>query len=129
MENISRSLPVGRRAANDRAPSIDEIRKLIDYPDRRMKPIVFTMVSSGIRIGAWDYLRWKDIVPLSNDEGEIVAAKLVVYSGDSEEYYCFVTPEAHRPDELSQLLWQKITEKSGVMRDIWQTTNTNYGAR
>ena len=53
---------------------IDEIRKLIEYPDRRIKAIVFTMVSSGIRIGAWDYLRWKDVIPLLSDRGgEILA--------------------------------------------------------
>ncbi len=55
-KKISRGLPIGRRAANDRAPRIDEIRKLIDYPDKRIRAIVFTMISSGIRIGAWDYL-------------------------------------------------------------------------
>ena len=55
-KKISRGLPIGRRVANDRAPRIDEIRKLIDYPDKRIRAIVFTMISSGIRIGAWDYL-------------------------------------------------------------------------
>jgi hypothetical protein len=85
-KKISRGLPVGKRASNDRAPSIEEIRKLIEYPDRRIKPFVYTMISSGIRIGAWEYLRWKNVVPVENDEGEIVAAKLLVYAGDSEEY-------------------------------------------
>ncbi len=56
-KKITRGLPRGRQAANDRAPTIDEIRKLVEYPDRRIKPIVYTMVSSGIRIGAWDYLQ------------------------------------------------------------------------
>jgi hypothetical protein len=27
------------------------------YPDRRMKPIILIMISSGIRIGSWDYLK------------------------------------------------------------------------
>ena len=35
------------------------------------------MVSSGIRIGAWDYLQWKHVSPITNDKGEIVAARLV----------------------------------------------------
>jgi hypothetical protein len=57
-KKIARGLPMGRRASNDRAPTIEEIWRLVAYPDRRIKPIVFTMVPSGIRIGAWDYLRW-----------------------------------------------------------------------
>jgi hypothetical protein len=132
-KKISRGLPVVRRAANDRAPSIDEIGKLIEYPDRRIKAIVFTMVSSGIRIDAWDYLRWKDVIPLCNERGEIIAAKLTVYAGDSEEYYTFVTPEAY--SSLKEWMdfrgsyGEKITGESWVIRDIWQTTNIHYGAR
>jgi integrase len=53
---ISRMLPKRRNAANDRAPTTEELQKLIEYPDRRIKPIIYTMVSSGFRIGAWDYL-------------------------------------------------------------------------
>ena len=55
---IKRGLPRGRHYADDRIPTLDEIRKLIEYPDRRIKAIVFTMVSSRIRLGAWDYLKW-----------------------------------------------------------------------
>ena len=132
-KKISRGLPIGRRAANDRAPSIDEIRKLIEYPDRRIKAIVFTMVSSGIRIGAWDYLRWKDVIPLSDGRDEIIAAKLTVYSGDSEEYYAFITPEAYSTlkewMDFRRSYGEKINRESWVMRDIWQTTNIDYGAR
>jgi len=74
---ITRGLPGGRQAANDRAPSIEEIQRIIEYPDRRIKPIVYTMVSSGIRIGAWDYLRWKHISPTTNDKDEVIAAKVL----------------------------------------------------
>src|SRR5687768_14850410 len=51
-KKITRGLPNARQSANDRAPTIDEIRKLLEYPDRRIKPIVYTMISSGIRLGA-----------------------------------------------------------------------------
>ena len=40
-KKITRGLPKGRQAANDRAPTIEEIRKLVEYPDRRIKPIVW----------------------------------------------------------------------------------------
>jgi hypothetical protein len=60
-KKITRGLPRGRRYADDRIPTIEELRKLLDYPDRRMKAIICTMTSSGIRLGAWDYLRWGHI--------------------------------------------------------------------
>ena len=37
------------------------------------------MASSGIRVVAWNYLKWKHITPLARD-GQIIAAKLVVYA-------------------------------------------------
>jgi hypothetical protein len=92
-----KGLPRAIQAANDRAPTLEEIQKLVEYPDRRIKPVVYVMVSSGIRLGAWDYLKWKHVNPiLNNDEKTVVAAKLKVYEGDVEEYYSFITPEAYK---------------------------------
>lgn len=132
-KKISRGLPSGPKAANDRAPSIDEIKRMVEYPDRRIKPIVYTMISSGIRIGGWNTVSWKHITPITNNSGEIIAAKIIVYPGDVEEYYCFITPEAY----TSIKDWmdyrtehsEKITSESWVMRDLWQTTEMNYGAK
>lgn len=42
-KKITRGLPKGKRYADDRAPTIEEIRKIIEYPDRRMKPITYSM--------------------------------------------------------------------------------------
>jgi hypothetical protein len=53
---ISRGIKKSSEIAEDRPPSIEELKKLMEYPDRRMKPIVLTMISSGIRIGSWNYL-------------------------------------------------------------------------
>lgn len=94
-KKIGRGLARIRKAANDRAPTLDELRCLVEYPDRRIKPIVYTMVSSGIRIGAWDYLQWKHVSPVMDEKDKIIAAKLQVYPGDSEQYYAFVTSEAY----------------------------------
>jgi hypothetical protein len=132
-KEVTRGLPRGRQAANDRAPTIEEIRKLVEYPDRRIKPIVYTMVSSGIRLGAWDFLQWKHVEPISSNDGQVIAAKLSVYAGDAEEYYSFITAEAY--NALKEWIdfrisyGEGITESSWLMRDLWQTTNMNYGAR
>jgi hypothetical protein len=63
-KKISRKLPRVREYASDRAPTREEILRWMEYPDRRIKPIILLMVSSGIRLGAWDYLRWKDVEPI-----------------------------------------------------------------
>jgi hypothetical protein len=58
---LRKGLAKGREVANDRAPSTEELLKLIEFPDRQINPIVYTMISCGFRIGAWDYLKWKHI--------------------------------------------------------------------
>ena len=132
-KKITRGIPTGRKAANDRAPTIEELRRLSEYPDRRIKPIIYVFASSGIRLGAWDYLQWKHVTPIANDSGQVIAAKLLVYAGDSEEYYCFINSAAYIAlkewMEYRQRYGEKITGDSWLMRDLWQTTEMNYGAK
>lgn len=124
-KKITRGLPKGRRYANDRAPTIEEIRDILHYPDRRLNAIVYTMVSSGIRLGAWDYLRWRHVTPIKRN-GSVVAAKVIVYAEDEGEYFTFITPEAYNTLEE----WIKYREKSGeiispnswLMRNLWEVT-------
>ena len=46
-KKLTRGLPKAKNYADDRVPTIEEIQKIISYPDWRMKAIVFTMASSG----------------------------------------------------------------------------------
>ncbi len=123
-KKITRGLPKAKNYSDDRIPTIDEIRKLLDYPDRRLKSIIYTMASSGIRLGAWDYLRWGHIRPIEK-EGEVIAAKIIVYAGEEDEYFSFISKEAF----LSLKDWMNyrdfsgelIDENSWVMRDLWDT--------
>ena len=111
-KKISRGLPRGKRYADDRAPTIEEIHKIIEYPDRRIKPIVYTMASSGIRVGAWDYLKWSHIFSNSSGDGKLLAAKINVYADDDDDYITFITPEAY----LSLESWMKY-------RSTWENTS------
>lgn len=129
---IAKGLPKVKYYSDDRAPTLQEIRMLIAYPDRRMKPIIYTMLSSGIRIGAWDYLKWKHVIPITNVKDEVIAAKLVVYARDVEEYYSFITSEAYASlkewMDYRKKYGEKISDESWVMRDNWQTSERSYGA-
>jgi integrase len=130
---ISMALPKARKASNDRPPTLEEIRKLVEYPDHRIKPIVYVMCSSGIRVGAWDYLRWKHVIPKTNEKGEIIAAKLIIYAGEPEEYYTFITPEAYNTlkdwMDFRASHGEKITPESWLMRDIWRTVDVKIGEK
>jgi hypothetical protein len=66
-KKIARGLPRGKRYADNRASTLDEIRKINEYPDRRIKPLVYTMASSGVRVGTWDHLKWGYLSPLKKD--------------------------------------------------------------
>jgi hypothetical protein len=95
-KKIIKGLPSPKQVADDRCPTVKEIRKLLDFPDRRVKVIVLIMLSSGIRVGAWNWLRWKHVTPMySNNSGDLVAAKLQVYVNENDEYFTFMTPEAY----------------------------------
>ena len=43
------------------------------------------MVSSGIRVGAWNWLKWKNVKPIYNQKNnDLLAAKLEVYAGEDD---------------------------------------------
>jgi hypothetical protein len=55
----------------------------LNYPDRRIKPIVYLISSLRIQLGAFDYLKWGDIEPIMKNDNRI-AAKVRVYAQDEE---------------------------------------------
>jgi hypothetical protein len=121
---IAGGLPRAKRFADDRAPTQQEIRRIIEYPHRRLKPVVYLMASTGIKVGAWDYLKYGNITPMER-HGKLVAAKLLVYAGTPDWHTAFMTPEAYRELEA----WMKFRKQCGeniardswVMRDLWDT--------
>lgn len=121
-KKITRGLPKSRRFAEDRAPTIEEIRKVTEFPDRRIKGVVYTMCSSGMRLEGWEYLKWGHVAPIERD-GKLVAAKITVYPGDPEEYFSFITPEAYNAIKdwmaYREKAGEKISKDSWVMRDLW----------
>lgn len=127
-KRITKSLPPPKNASNARAPSLNELRKLMEYPDRRIRPIILCMISGGFRIGSWDYLKWKHVTAIKDEKtGQVIAAKMIIYSDEPDEYFCFITSEAYYA-LLQYITFRKnsgedITGESWLMRDIWSTTD------
>jgi integrase len=123
-EGLFEGLPEPSRFAQDRIYTMDEIRQICKYTDPRIKPIVYFFVSGGIRLGAWDYLKWGHINPQERN-GKIVCALVEVYKDTPEQYPTLITVEAY--NALKE--WMEFRERSGeiitpdswVMRDYWDT--------
>ncbi|MBI3859232.1 MAG: site-specific integrase [Thaumarchaeota archaeon] len=129
-KKISRRIPRGRSYGQDRIPTVEEIKQILGYPDRRIKPSALLMLSSGMRLGAFDYLRWKDIEKIEKN-GQLVAAKIRVYAGTPDEYYSFLTPEAYNAlDEYTQFRkshGERMSGDSPVLRDLFHPDKLGKG--
>ncbi|HEY7570728.1 MAG TPA: hypothetical protein VH796_05100 [Nitrososphaeraceae archaeon] len=130
---IVRYLPKVKQYANDRIPTVDEIKKLIQYPDRRIKLIILLSVSTGIRVGAWDFIKWKHIKPIEDENGVVLSAKLIVYPDEPEQYFTFMTPEAFGAVkewmDFRASFGEEITGESWVLRNTWQKVKPRYSHR
>jgi len=118
---IGKIIPPARKHGSDRAPTADELRRILDSCDLRMKCVVLLMLSGGMRVGAFDYLRWRDMEPVS--AGKYEFARLTIYRGENEEYYTFVSPECCRYLQEYRTLRERAGEVVGpsspLIRDSW----------
>lgn len=108
-KKINRVLPPARHHGSDRPPSSDEIRRLLLHADLKMKCVILLLVSSGIRVGALDYLTWGDLDPVKSSGFDF--ARLRVYSGEPEEYVTFVTPECYETLQEYRKTREDVGEK------------------
>ena len=123
-EEVFEGLPEPSRFAQDRAYNIDEIRQICKYSDPRINPVVYFFVSSGARLGCWDYLKWGHISPQRRN-GKLLCALVEVYKDTPEQYPTLITAEAY--NVLKEWMdfrlrsGERITPDSWVMRDYWDT--------
>lgn len=112
---IARIMPPARKVGQDRAPTVEELRTILANADLRLKTIVLLLVSSGMRVGGFDYLRWKDVEPVTVGEQEF--AKLTVYRGDPEQYTTFITPEAYQA--LQEYRARRANQGERTLPETW----------
>jgi integrase len=114
-KKIFRFLPENHKPIKDRAYTIEEISKMLETADERMKVIILLLESTGMRKGALPDLKLCDLEPIED------FYKITVYAGYDEEYETYCTPECrHAIDsylEFRQRNGEKITKSSPLLRE------------
>ena len=86
-KKIGKFMPPQTRAKKNRGYSYEEIRKLLEIADERLRVVILLLASRGCRIGAIPLLHVRDLERKDN------MYKITVYENDREEYFTFCTPE------------------------------------
>jgi site-specific recombinase XerD len=105
----------------DRAYNYDEIKKILDISDLRMKVVIGLMYSAGLRVGAITGIKLRNLEKIES------CYKVTVYEGSREQYYSFVTPECRSfIDSYLQYRTQngeKLGPDSYLIRDQFDITD------
>ena len=90
---IRKMFPAKVKTQGFNAYTRKDIRTLLENTNKkRTKCVILIFCSTGCRVGALADLRMKDVLEVPNTECKC----LRFYTGDREEYYGFLTPEATR---------------------------------
>jgi CII-binding regulator of phage lambda lysogenization HflD len=93
------------------------------------------MVSSGIRVGAWETLKVKHLTPVYSPQNPkvVIAGRLKVYDGLPNPYTTFVSPEAYQTVQeyldFRRSYGEQITGESWLLRDKFQSSVDKTAAR
>lgn len=89
-KKINRFVPADESGHEDRAYTNEEIQQILSKCDERARVIVLLMASTGMRVGAVNTLRIKDLVKIPNYN----LYKITVYpNSPKDRYYTFCSPE------------------------------------
>ena len=106
-KSLNKLLPRRESKSKDRAYTREEIQKMLKVANNITDKVLILMFSSGgFRLESWDYFTWKDIIFFKNDDGIYRGAALLIYRGDPESYFTFITPEACKALEIYRENWK-----------------------
>ena len=111
------------KKSRDRAYTYQEIKKILDVSDLRMKIVVLLMASTGCRVGSLPSLKLRNLEKIQNEN----IYKITMYEGSNEQYTTFCTPEcASFIDaylEYRQKNGEKLNGDSYLIRDQFDITD------
>ena len=119
---LARYLPDKKKASDDRGYTIEEIAKMLQGADERLRALILLLACTGMRIGAIAD-KHKPLLQLKHlqKNTEYKLYKVIVYEGCKEEYFCFTTPgEAAAIDHYLQYrerYGEKLTPDSFLFRE------------
>jgi integrase len=115
-KKIGRYLGERQRQHKDRAYTVDEIHKLIEISDERMKVVILLFASCGLRPGAMPELKLRHLYYLE----EYSVYKITVYERHEKEYFTFCTPECGYAIksylDYRQRCGERLTDNSPLIR-------------
>ena len=108
---IAKFLPEQRKVKKDRAYTHEEILRLLEGADERMKVVILLLASTGMRIGALPSLK------IASIQGD----KITIYENDREEYFTFITTECKKAIDsyldMRSRYGEKLTDNSPLIRE------------
>jgi len=113
IRKLSKFLSENKKVKRYRAYAHQEISKLLEISDERMRVIILLFSSSGIRLGATTELRLKHL--------DMNSRKLTVYENTKEEYLTFITTECKIAIDsyldMRSRYGEKLNDESLLIRD------------
>jgi integrase len=110
---------------NDKAYTHEQIRKILDVSDLRVKIVVLLMASTGCRVGALPALKLRNLEKIHQQEFNLY--KISMYEGSNEPYTTFCTPECtsfiDSYLEFREQNGEKLHKDSYLIRDQFDITD------
>jgi integrase len=110
VKKLAKFMPENRRMRSDRAYTHEEISKILEISDERMRVIILLLASTGIRVGAVPFLKL----------GNLQNTKLTVYENFHEQYFTFITAECKKAIDsyldMRNSCGEKFTNDSYLIR-------------
>jgi len=119
-KKIRRLFPARVKKSGHEPWTTKDIQKMLEVAtDVRSRALIHLVASSGVRIGAIQYMKLKHLEDMQNG-----CKSVLVYADDPEEYYTFLTPEASsvldRYLQKRKFDGEELGPESPVFRKMYQ---------
>ena len=107
---VNKFMPEPMRVNKDRAYTHEEISKLLEISDERMRVVILLLSGTGCRLGAIPSMRLRNI-----DKN-----KVIFYENTREEYFSFISPECQKSinayTDMRSRYGEKLDDNSHLLR-------------